>query len=294
MAQDSVEIIEIDLEKENSYARMDQQVNHKDVPAFWRQRVKFQQEDPYAGLDPSVNWRQRVKCQICWETVSVTYLQDHIQRLHTNRIKEKCPFCPLESLDLRKHIHRKHRDFKEMTGPCCFCKKTFNSTASLEIHYKTVHNITEFQIKNYPYYKGPRVAVQSSEPDYRNFEYVMSKDPKFCEPYTDFVPIRIAKKSMPALIPMENDKNVTVINLGSPTDDKAAPKRPSIEIIELDCESIPRKKAKRSKDENQLVIDTEASFESNTEDVPNEHPLNDDSDEDIDETEFNDLTDYFL
>ena len=107
--------------------------------------------------------------------------------------------------------------------------------------------------------------------------------PKESKSFTEFLPVQIVKKSLPALVPIENNENVTVIHIGGEPTPKAGPssKRPNIEIIELD--SPPKEKSNSFSDENPLVIDL---------DVPEEVKI-ESSEEDFDETEFNELIDYF-
>ena len=95
--------------------------------------------------------------------------------------------------------------------------------------------------------------------------------------------VQIVKKSLPALVPIENNENVTVIHIGGEPTPKAGPssKSPNIEIIELD--SPPKEKSNSFSDENPLVIDLDVPEEVNIES----------SEEDFDETEFNELIDYF-
>ena len=294
MAQNSNEIIEVDVENED--------ISVID-PEPRRDPLQIHQEN-VNGKDAV---RERVQCQYCWKLFSITHLQDHIQRVHSTRAKEKCPFCSFESFDLRKHIHRKHPDKKEMTGPCCYCNKYFNCTYSLERHYKVVHKVTNFQITNQGIYHQhqlpnlrdvptfwrpqlhsyraelPKILnVQSIKPGNGNFKYILPKESK---PFTEFLPVKIVKKNMPPLLPIANNENVTVIHIGgAPTPNQAGPsKRPkqNIEIIELD--SPPKEDSNSFSDENPLVIDL---------DIPEEVNL-ESSEEDIDETEFNELIDYF-
>ena len=284
MAQNSKEIIEIDVE-DNEISVINPEPR-KDPLQIHQENVSREMNILRKIASPM----ERFQCRYCLKFFgNVTNLQDHIQRVHTTRAKEKCPFCGFESYDLRKHIHKRHPDKKQMTGPCRYCHKTFNCDYSLERHYKVVHKVTNFQIpnqgnlQNIPTFWRPqfqKLEVQNLNPGNGNFKYILPKESK---PFTEFLPVQIVKKNLPALVPIENNENVTVIHIGGEPTPKAGPssKRPNIEIIELD--SPPKEKSNSFSDENPLVIDL---------DVPEEVKI-ESSEEDFDETEFNDLIDYF-
>ena len=253
-------------------------------------------------------------CQFCHDVISANYLQDHIQRLHTPRSKEKCPFCPLESYDLRKHIHRKHKEFKKETGPCRYCKKTFNSTYSLERHYKVVHK--DFQLN-----KSLKIELQNQpnfqfkmakKPDFE-FVEVQAKKPKVIEPFTEFLPIQIVKKSLPPLIPIEEKKvkKVITINISTENEPKNGQKKETqIEVIDLDDkqdepEIINLDDSDNDENRSPNLLDKESAgldrsqenfiLEPNIEIIELKTNKKDSEDiEDFDIDEFNELTDYFL
>ena len=146
----------------------------------------------------------------------------------------------------------------------------------------------------------------------------MAKKPKIFEPYTEFLPISIVKKSLPPLIPIDdkdkkNENKVITINITTEDEDQNGEKKGTqIEVINLDGdenevitlddesdeENRPPKLNQnpathfKPKGMDDISDDSSQSNDDNT--IENIHDSeNTDDNEDLDENEFNELTDFF-